>query len=57
MMLIVDSQVHIWRDHVPAVPTHRQIPSYGTDDLLKEMDEAGVNAAVIHPPSWDPGAD
>ncbi len=56
-MLIVDSQVHIWRNSVPAVPTHRQIPSYSTDNLLEEMDEAGVDAAVIHPPSWDPSAD
>ena len=56
-MLIVDSQVHIWQNHVPAVPSHRQIPSYTADDLLEEMDEAGVDAAVIHPPSWDPGAD
>ena len=25
-------------------------------DLLKEMDEAGVHAAVIHPPGWDPNS-
>ena len=56
-MLIVDSQVHIWRDNVPTVLHHRQIPSYTADDLLEEMDEAGVDAAAIHPPSWDPGAD
>jgi predicted TIM-barrel fold metal-dependent hydrolase len=24
------------------------------NDLLKEMDEGGVDAAVIHPPGWDP---
>ena len=29
--------------------------TFSKDDLLKEMDEAGVDAAVIHPPSsWDP---
>ena len=27
---------------------------YGKDELLREMREAGVDAAVIHPPSWDP---
>ena len=56
-MLIVDSQVHIWQNSVPAVPGHRQIPSYTIDHLLEEMDEAGVDAAVIHPPGWDPSAD
>lgn len=30
---------------------------FSTADLLKEMDEAGIDAAVIHPPIWDPGAD
>src|SRR5262249_43676187 len=29
---------------------------YSADDALKEMDEAGVTAAVIHPPGWDPNA-
>ena len=32
-------------------PQHRQIPTYSVDDALKEMAEAGVDAAVIHPPS------
>src|SRR5205823_2495060 len=30
---------------------HRQIPTYSKDDALKEMAAAGVDAAVIHPPS------
>jgi predicted TIM-barrel fold metal-dependent hydrolase len=54
-MLIVDAQVHIWESGTP-VSVHRQIPSYSKDDLLKEMDAGGVNAAVLHPPSWDPRA-
>src|SRR5262249_12682712 len=29
---------------------HRQVPVFSKDDLLGEMDEAGVDAAVIHPP-------
>jgi len=53
-MLIVDSQVHIWSQGLPGNRAHRQIESYSMDDLLKEMDEGGVDAAVIHPPGWDP---
>ena len=55
-MLIVDAQVHIWGTGIPTNPAHRQISSFSADDLLKEMDEAGVDAAVIHPPGWDPNA-
>ncbi len=55
-MLIVDSQVHIWSTGLPTNRAHRQITSYSVDDLLKEMDEAGVDAAVIHPPAWDPNS-
>ena len=53
-MLIVDAQVHIWGKNLPTNPSHRQITSFSADDLLREMDEAGVDAAVIHPPGWDP---
>ena len=49
-MPIVDSQIHIWED-ARMSPQHRQIPTYSMDDALKEMAEAGVDAAVIHPPS------
>ncbi len=49
-MQIVDSQIHIWED-ARMSPQHRQIPTYSMDDALKEMGEAGVDAAVIHPPS------
>jgi predicted TIM-barrel fold metal-dependent hydrolase len=47
---IVDSQIHIW-ENARMSPQHRQIPTYTKDDALKEMGEAGVDAAVIHPPS------
>ncbi|MBM3941631.1 MAG: hypothetical protein FJ316_01655 [SAR202 cluster bacterium] len=53
-MLIVDAQVHIWSQGIPTNRAHRQIPRFSKDDLLKEMDEGGVTAAVIHPPGWDP---
>jgi predicted TIM-barrel fold metal-dependent hydrolase len=56
-MVIVDAQVHIWSSGKPTNPNHRQVPVFSKDDLLGEMDEAGVDAAVIHPPaSWDPNS-
>ncbi|MBM3357158.1 MAG: amidohydrolase [Betaproteobacteria bacterium] len=55
-MLIVDAQVHIWANNKPTSPAHRQVATFSKDDLLKEMDAAGVNAAVIHPPHWDPNS-
>jgi predicted TIM-barrel fold metal-dependent hydrolase len=52
-MQIVDAQVHIWSSGTPLAP-HRQVSHYGKDELLREMADAGVDAALIHPPSWDP---
>ncbi|MGE3540344.1 MAG: amidohydrolase [Candidatus Tectimicrobiota bacterium] len=49
-MLIVDSQIHLWENGTMP-PHHRQIPTYSMADALQEMAEAGVDAAVIHPPS------
>ena len=49
-MLIVDSQIHIW-ENARMSAHHRQIPTYSVDDALHEMASAGVDAAVIHPPS------
>ncbi len=49
-MQIVDSQIHIWENGRMS-PHHRQIPTYSMDDALAEMASAGVDAAVIHPPS------
>jgi predicted TIM-barrel fold metal-dependent hydrolase len=57
-MLIVDSQVHIWGANTPERPwparhaPHRPEP-FSADDLLKEMDAAGVHAAIIVPPGWE----
>ena len=53
-MLIVDAQVHIWSSGPPTNPNHRQVNTFSKDELLREMDEAGVDAAVLHPPGWDP---
>lgn len=49
-MLIVDSQIHIWENGKMS-PHHRQVPTYSIDDALAEMASAGVDGAVIHPPS------
>jgi len=59
-MLIVDAQVHIWGAETPERPwppggqarAHRPLP-FSTDDLLREMDAAGVARVVIVPPSWE----
>ena len=54
-MQIIDAQVHIWGSGTPS-GHHRQTSIYTAEELIKEMDEAGVNGAVLHPPSWDPGS-
>ena len=57
-MLIVDGQVHIWAASTPQRPwparhaPHWPVP-LGADDLIKEMAVAGVNRAVLVPPSWE----
>lgn len=51
-MLIVDSQVHL-QTAGKATPYHRQ-DLFLTSDVLKAMDAAGVDRAVLIPPSWDP---
>jgi predicted TIM-barrel fold metal-dependent hydrolase len=49
---IVDAQVHIWSGGTPT-PAQRQEP-VSKDQLLLEMDEAGIDRAIIVPVSWDP---
>ena len=57
-MLVVDSQVHIWGADTPQrswpkrAEPQRPVP-LGKDDLLREMDAAGVDRVVIVPPSWE----
>jgi predicted TIM-barrel fold metal-dependent hydrolase len=55
-MLIVDSQIHIWKNGRMS-PHHRQVQTYSAEDALAEMKTAGVDCAVIHPPGafGDPG--
>jgi L-fuconolactonase len=58
-MFIVDAQVHIWGPNTPQRPwrdgpvkPHRD-PPLGAAELIREMDAAGVNRAILVPPSWD----
>src|SRR5512146_1401779 len=57
-MRIVDAQVHIWGADTPERPwparhkPHRDVP-LGKDELLREMDAAGVDCVVLVPPSWE----
>jgi predicted TIM-barrel fold metal-dependent hydrolase len=53
--MIVDAQIHLWSGGTPNGP-HRQVPAFTAEEALAEMDAAGVDAAIIHPPSWDPDA-
>lgn len=50
-MLVVDSQIHLWKgDGAP--PHHRQRP-YLAAEAVADMDRAGIDAAINHPPIWD----
>jgi predicted TIM-barrel fold metal-dependent hydrolase len=57
-MRIIDAQVHIWSQTVmPTTGLHRKVEKFTAAELLQEMDEAGVDAALIHPPGgWDPNS-
>jgi L-fuconolactonase len=57
-MMICDAQVHVWGANTPERPwpagraePHRE--PLGTAELLAEMDMAGVNRAILVPPSWE----
>ena len=57
-MLITDSQVHIWKAEAPARTwpddhiTPEKPNGWTAEQMLAEMDAAGVNRAVIVPPVW-----
>jgi L-fuconolactonase len=57
-MLITDSQVHVWGANTTERPwpgrahAQREIP-LGHEELLNEMNAAGVDRVVIVPPSWE----
>ena len=63
-MFIVNSQVHIWKEETPDRPWikgarermrlngHRE-EAFTYQECVALMDEAGVNRALILPPSWE----
>ena len=59
-MFIIDSQVHIWAPETPEKPyakenasaPHRAVP-LGHDELLREMNGAGVTRCILVPPTWE----
>lgn len=53
---IVDAQIHLWGTGLPSNMAHWQVTSFSAAEAVVLMDEAGIDAAVIHPPSWDPGS-
>ena len=55
-MQIVDAQIHLWGTGLPSNLSHRQVTHFTPEEAIVLMDEAGVDAAVIHPPGWDPGS-
>ena len=51
-MIIVDGQIHLWEKGTPSAH-HRQEP-YLAEQAIADMDEAGVDRALVHPVLWDP---
>src|SRR5712692_827078 len=59
-MFIIDSQVHIWAPETSEKPyarenastPHRAVP-LGHEELLREMDDAGVTRCILVPPTWE----
>jgi len=53
-MRIVDAQIHLWGSGLPSNLSHRQVTAFTAEEAIALMDEGGVDAAIIHPPGWDP---
>jgi L-fuconolactonase len=55
-MQIIDSQVHVWPAHRPDRPLdHHGLDRkpFGYQDLIAAMDRAGVDRAILVPPSYE----
>ena len=56
-MKIVDAQVHIWAASTPERPWPARAEPHraplGKEELLADMDKAGVDGVVLVPPSWE----
>src|SRR3954463_6314932 len=55
-MQVVDAQIHTWGSGLPSNMSHWQVTHFTPEEAIALMDEAGVDATIIHPPGWDPGA-
>jgi predicted TIM-barrel fold metal-dependent hydrolase len=55
-MQIVDAQIHTWGQGLPSNQSHIQVTHFTPAEAIALMDEGGVDAAVIHPPGWDPNS-
>jgi predicted TIM-barrel fold metal-dependent hydrolase len=55
-MQVIDAQIHLWGTGLPSNQSHRQVTHFTPEEAIPLMDESGVDAAVIHPPGWDPGS-
>jgi predicted TIM-barrel fold metal-dependent hydrolase len=55
-MQIVDAQIHTWGSGLPSNRSHIQVTHFTPAEAIALMDKGGVDAAVIHPPGWDPGS-
>ena len=53
-MAIVDAQIHTWGTGLPSNLSHWQVSHFTPEEAVVLMDAGGVDAAVIHPPGWDP---
>src|SRR5215470_16956686 len=53
-MQILDAQIHLWGSGLPSNLAHRQVTAFTPEEAIPLMDEGGVDAAIIHPPGWDP---
>lgn len=58
-MIITDAQVHLWRPNTPDWPwpsgteSFAHGPQMSAPQMLTMMDEAGVDRALLVPPSWE----
>ena len=55
-MQIIDAQIHTWGSGLPSNLSHRQVTHFTPAEAIALMNEAGVDAAIIHPPGWDPNS-
>jgi predicted TIM-barrel fold metal-dependent hydrolase len=55
-MQIIDAQIHLWGTGLPSNLSHRQVTHFTPEEAIPLMDEGGVDAAIIHPPGWDPNS-